>query len=55
MKQKKLRWGMIFVYLFIGIFGIITVFPFIYMILPKITALPYTFFQKFGLIVKLPF
>ena len=33
MKKKKLRWGMIFVYLFIGIFGIITVFPFIYMIL----------------------
>lgn len=52
MKQKKLRWGMIFVYLFIGIFGIITVFPFIYMILgglmsyQETTTIPPTLIPK---------
>ena len=52
MKKKKLRWGMIFVYLFIGIFGIITVFPFIYMILgglmsyQETTTIPPTLIPK---------
>ena len=33
MKKKKFSWGMMVIYLFIAIFAIITVFPFIYMIL----------------------
>ncbi|MBP2058057.1 multiple sugar transport system permease protein [Lactobacillus colini] len=53
MKQKsKFRWGMIFVYLFIAIFAIVTVFPFIYMILgglmsyQETTTIPPTIIPK---------
>ena len=53
MKEKsKFRWGMIFVYLFIAIFAIITVFPFIYMILgglmsyQETTTIPPTIIPK---------
>ena len=33
MKKKKFSWGIVLIYLFIAIFAIVTVFPFIYMIL----------------------
>ncbi|WP_276804800.1 carbohydrate ABC transporter permease [Lactobacillus hominis] len=49
-KKSKFRWGMIFIYLFIAIFAIITVFPFVYMILgglmtyEETTTIPPTIF-----------
>ncbi|MBD5430698.1 carbohydrate ABC transporter permease [Lactobacillus sp.] len=51
-KKSKFRWGMILVYFFIAIFAIITVFPFIYMILgglmsyQETTTIPPTIIPK---------
>lgn len=51
-KKSKFRWGMILVYLFIAIFAVITVFPFIYMILgglmsyQETTTIPPTIIPK---------
>ena len=48
--MKKINFGLLLVYLFVGIFAIITVFPFIYMILgglmsfQETTTIPPTFF-----------